>query len=157
MSSSSASNCPPPSPKIVKRSPSGVVKPDMFSIAPSSSRSNFTAMSAARFATVCAAGCGIVTSTSLACGSSWASVIETSPVPGGRSSSRYSSSPQATSSRNCWIALCSIGPRQTTAEFSSTKKPIDITLTLPAASSGRILRSASTSGLWLTPSMRGIE
>ena len=53
-------------------------------------------------------------------------------MPGGRSSSRYSSSPQATSSRNCWIALWSIGPRQTTAAFSSTKKPIDITLTPPA-------------------------
>ena len=40
-SSSSASSCPPPSPKIVKRSPLGVVKPDMFSITPSSSRSTF--------------------------------------------------------------------------------------------------------------------
>ena len=114
-------------------------------------------MSAPRLATVCAAGCGVVTIRNLAWGRSWARVIETSPVPGGRSSSRYSSSPQATSSRNCWIALCSIGPRQTTAEFSSTKKPIDITLTPPAASSGRILRSPLTSGLRLTPSMRGIE
>ena len=42
---------------------------------------------------------------------------------------------QATSLRNCWIALCNIGPwRQTTAEFSSTKKPIDITLTPPRES-----------------------
>ena len=38
-SSSSARSWPPPSPKIVKRWPSGVVKPDMFSITPSSSRS----------------------------------------------------------------------------------------------------------------------
>ena len=42
-------------------------------------------------------------------------------------------------------ALWSIGPRQTTAESSSTKKPIDITFT-PCASRGMILRSAETSG-----------
>ena len=60
-SSSSASSWPPPSPKIVKRSPSGVVKPDMFSITPSSSRSNLAAISAPRRATDWAAGCGVVT------------------------------------------------------------------------------------------------
>ena len=49
MSSSSASSWPPPSPKIVKRSPSGVVKPDMFSIAPSSSRSNLSGHVGAAF------------------------------------------------------------------------------------------------------------
>src|ERR1700710_51159 len=87
----------------------------------------------------------------LAWGSSWASVIETSPVPGGRSSSRYSSSSQATSSRNCWIALCSIGPRQTTAALSSTKKPIDITLTPLGESSGRTLRSPFAAGLGVDP------
>ena len=43
--------------------------------------------------------------------------------------------------------MCSIGPRQTTAAFSSTKKPIDITLTPLGESSGRILRSPLTSGL----------
>ena len=42
-------------------------------------------------------------------------------------------------------ALCSIGPRQTTAASSSTKKPIDITF-MPWASSGMILRSAETGG-----------
>ena len=87
-SSSSASTWPPPSPKIVKRSPSGVVKPDMFSTTPAISRSKRSAVSAARLATFCAAGCGVVTITKRACGSSWASVIDTSPVPGGRSISR---------------------------------------------------------------------
>jgi hypothetical protein len=85
------------------------------------------AISAERRATFWAAGCGVVTITKEACGKSWASVIETSPVPGGRSISRKSSAPQSTSSRNCLSALCSIGPRQTTAASSSTKKPIDIT------------------------------
>ena len=55
------------------------------------------------------------------------------------------------------MALWSIGPRQTTAAFSSTKKPIDITFTPAGPSSGRILRWPFTSGLRLTPSMRGIE
>ena len=40
------------------------------------------AISAERRATFCAVGCGVVTITNCACGSSWASVIETSPVPG---------------------------------------------------------------------------
>ena len=62
--------------------PSGVVKPDMFSTTPMISRSNLRAISAARCATFCAAGCGVVTSSIFACGSSCASVIETSPVPG---------------------------------------------------------------------------
>ena len=46
------------------------------------------AICAARRATFCAVGCGVVTMTNCAWGSSWASVIETSPVPGGRSTSR---------------------------------------------------------------------
>ena len=54
-------------------------------------------------------------------------------------------------------ALWSIGPRQTTAASSSTKKPIDMT-DVPCASSGRILRSADTFGRCAPrPSMRGIE
>ena len=117
----------------------------MFSITPPISRSTLCAISAARRATFCAAGCGVVTIRNFACGSSWASVIETSPVPGGRSTSRKSSSPHSTSSRNWVSALWSIGPRQTTAASSSTKKPIDMTFT-PWASSGRILRSAETGG-----------
>jgi hypothetical protein len=50
-SSSSASSWPPPSPKIAKRSPAGVVKPDMFSITPAISRLTLWAISAARRAT----------------------------------------------------------------------------------------------------------
>ena len=57
----------------------------MFSITPAISSLTLSAISAERRATFCAASCGVVTITNLACGSSWASVIETSPVPGGRS------------------------------------------------------------------------
>jgi hypothetical protein len=53
--------------------------------------------------------------------------------------------------------LWSIGPRQTTAAFSSTKKPIDITVGPDGETGGMILRSGETSGFWLMPSMRGIE
>ena len=54
-------------------------------------------------------------------------------------------------------ALWSIGPRQTTASSSFTKKPIDMTFR-PWASIGMILRSPLTRGLSAPrPSMRGIE
>ena len=79
---SSASSCPPPSPKSWKRSPPGVVKPDMFSITPAISSLTLSAICAERRATFCAVGCGVVTMMNFACGSSPASVIETSPVPG---------------------------------------------------------------------------
>ena len=53
--------------------------------------------------------------------------------------------------------VASVGPRQTTAESSCTKNPIDITL-MPWASSGMILRSGETGGRSLPrPSIRGIE
>ena len=57
-SSSSASTWPPPSPKIGKRSPPGVTKPDMFSITPAISSLSLAAISAERRATFCATGCG---------------------------------------------------------------------------------------------------
>ena len=60
----------------------------MFSITPATSSFSFAAISAERRATFCATACGVVTITNFACGSSCASVIETSPVPGGRSISR---------------------------------------------------------------------
>ena len=79
-----------------------------------------------------------------------------SPVPGGMSMSRYSGSSQCTSERNCWRALCSIGPRQTTGLSSGTKLPIEIILK-PWASGGMMSRSSTTVGFSRTPSMRGIE
>ena len=54
-------------------------------------------------------------------GRNWDIEIATSPVPGGMSTKRNSRSSQNTSSRNCWIALWSIGPRQITAWSSPTK------------------------------------
>jgi hypothetical protein len=76
-----------------------------------------------------AASCGVVTTSICAPGRNCAIEIETSPVPGGRSASRKSSSPQYTSPRNCWTALCSIGPRQMTGVSSSTTNPIEMSFT----------------------------
>ena len=55
--------------------------------------------------------------------------IATSPVPGGRSSSSTSRSPQNTSEANCSIARCIFGPRHTTACPSGTNIPMLITAT----------------------------
>ena len=60
----------------------------MFSITLEISRLTLSAICAARRATFWAASCGVVTIMNVACGSSCESVIETSPVPGGRSISR---------------------------------------------------------------------
>ena len=113
------------------------------------------AISAARLATSCASGCGVVTTTASARGRSWPSEIETSPVPGGMSTRSRSSSPQCTSCRNCSSARCSIGPRHISGALSSTKKPIDISFR-SCLTGGIISRSTST-GFWLIPSMCGIE
>ena len=127
----------------------------MFSTAPTSRMFVVRAICAARTATCCAAGCGVVTTTTSARGSSCPSEMETSPVPGGMSTSSVSSSPQWTSDRNCSSARCSIGPRHITGSFSSRKKPIDISFS-SSRTGGTIIRSTTT-GRWWTPSMCGIE
>ena len=78
-----------------------------------------------------------------------------SPVPGGRSSSSTSRSPQYTSARNCCSARCSIGPRQTTASLPGVNIPIEITFT-PCACGGMIMFSTWV-GRSAVPSMRGTE
>ncbi len=126
---------------------------DMFSMTPSGRRFVRSAIFPARSATLRAASWGVVTTSIEAPGMNEASEIETSPVPGGRSQSRKSRSPHQTSPRNCWIALCSIGPRQITGVSSGTKWPIEITFT-PCASRGRIM-SLNPTGLPSAPSIRG--
>jgi hypothetical protein len=127
----------------------------MFSTTPMSRMLVFCAITAARAATSFAAGCGVVATTTSARGSSCPSEIETSPVPGGMSTTSVSSSPQCTSDRNCSSARCSIGPRHITGALSSRKNPIDISFS-PCWTGGTIMRSTST-GRWWIPSMCGIE
>ena len=127
----------------------------MFSTTPMIRMPIFCAITAARTATCCAAGCGVVTITTSARGSSCPSEIATSPVPGGMSTTSVSSSPQWTSERNCSSARCSIGPRHITGALSSRKKPIDISFRSPRT--GGTIIVSTTIGRWWTPSMCGIE
>ncbi len=78
-----------------------------------------------------------------------------SPVPGGRSSSRTSRSPQKTSARNCCSARCSIGPRHTTGVLPGVNMPIEMTFT-PCACGGMII-SSTWVGRSSVPSIRGTE
>ena len=97
----------------------------------------------------------MVTTSSSAVGSIWATEMAMSPVPGGRSSSRTSRSPQNTSARNCCRARCSIGPRQTTGALPLVNIPIEMTFT-PCADGGMIIFSTWV-GVPVTPSIRGTE
>ena len=111
---------------------------------------------AARTATCCAAGCGVVTTSTSARGSSWPSEIATSPVPGGMSTTSVSSSPQCTSERNCSRALCSIGPRHITGLVVVEEEADRHQLQARRVTGGTIIRS-TTIGRWCMPSMCGIE
>src|SRR5690606_16714379 len=112
---SRAETCsPPPSPNTARREPSGCSSHDMFSTTPTTPCEVCVATDPARSATSAAAACGVVTTGISEPGSSCATEIAMSPVPGGRSRSSTSRSPQKTSARNCSSARCSIGPRQTT-------------------------------------------
>ena len=153
--SDSATICPPPAPKISIRSPVGSSSQDMFSITPTSRWWVWSEMAPARSATSAAAICGVVTTRISALGSNWASEMATSPVPGGRSRSRTSRSPQYTSARNCWRARCSIGPRHTTAALPWVNIPIEMTFT-PYSDGGMIILSTWV-GRPVTPSIRGTE
>ena len=66
----------------------------MFSMTPTGRRFVRTAIFPARSATLRAASCGVVTTSIWAPGRNDASEMDTSPVPGGRSASRKSRSPQ---------------------------------------------------------------
>ena len=128
---------------------------DMFSTTPTTFWPVCSTIWPARSATSADTAWGVVTMTSSESGMSCATEIAMSPVPGGRSRSRTSRSPQKTSARNCSSALCRIGPRQTTAELSGRNMPIEMILT-PWATGGMIMLSSWLGG-YSTPIMRGME
>ena len=101
----------------------------MFSTTPAMRWWVCSAIAPARSATSAAASCGVVTTRISAPGISWATEIAMSPVPGGRSSSSTSRSPQYTSARNCCSARCSIGPRHTTGVLPWVNIAIEMTRT----------------------------
>ena len=153
--STRATSSPPPEPKISMRVPSGASSHDMFSTTPTTCWCVWWEMIPARWATSEAASCGVVTTRISELGTSCAIEIAMSPVPGGRSRRRTSRSPQKTSPRNCCIARCNMGPRQTIGAPGAANIPIEITFT-PWATGGTIMSSSVVGGC-STPSMRGME
>ena len=81
--------------------PSSPVNQLMFSTTPRTESLSRRAANAERWATRCAAGCGVVTTMISARGMTSASVSATSPVPGGMSTSKKSGWPQNASVKNC--------------------------------------------------------
>ncbi len=127
----------------------------MFSTTPTMRCRVCRAIAPARSATSAAASCGVVTTRISAPGISCDTEIAMSPVPGGRSSSNTSRSPQYTSARNCCSARCSIGPRHTTGVLPWVNIAIEITFT-SWATGGRIIDSTWV-GRSSAPIMRGTE
>src|ERR1700687_5200645 len=109
-----------------------------------------------RRASISAMSCGVETMTAPVSGVCCALVSWASPVPGGRSTTRISRSPHATSRSICVIAEITIGPRQIMARSSSTRKPMDITLT-PKRSMGSSMRGPTRRGLPRRPNSFGCE
>src|SRR5207302_1469992 len=97
---------------------------------------------------------GVETTMAPVSGTVWMSDKATSPVPGGRSTTRYSSCPQSTEPRNCLTIECSIGPRQMSGLSPGLRKPTEMTLS-PCELMGAIWFSPITLGCSLVPSMSG--
>ena len=89
----------------------------MFSTTPSTGTLTLLNMAMPRRASISARSCGVETITAPANGTFCASVNCASPVPGGMSMTRQSSSPQATSRSICCTAPITIGPRQIIGVF----------------------------------------
>ncbi len=101
--------------------------------------------------------CGVATTITPSSGRDWKTVSGTSPVPGGMSTSRQSTSPQITSVQNCLTAPPRIGPRQRTgAVSSSSRRLIDMIWTPPPLSAGTMPVSRASRHS-LTPNALGIE
>ena len=113
-------------------------------------------MARPRRASISDRSCGVEMITAPFSGTFCASVSCASPVPGGMSTTRMSSVPQATSRSICVMAEITIGPRQIMALSSSTRKPIDITLT-PNRSIGSSMRGPSCRGLPRSPNSFGSD
>ena len=110
--------------------------------------------STARRASISDRSCGVETITAPAGRERWISDSCTSPVPGGRSTSSSSQSPQSASIRLA-SAPVAIGPRQASAWPGETSWPSDRNL-MPCASTGISLSSSAVGLAWL-PSKRRLR
>ena len=88
----------------------------MFSTMPITGTSSLRQKSTHLRQSASATSCGVVTTIArFGIGSSWQPASDSSPVPGGKSMIRQSSSPQSVSSSSCFKAPVLAGPRQITA------------------------------------------
>ena len=128
----------------------------MFSTMPRIGTFNCLNMSIPLRASSSATSCGVDTITAPSTTAFCASVICTSPVPGGRSTISTSSAPHCTCIIICCNAPINIGPRHTTAWSSLVINPIDISVT-PWFLSGKIVFPSGDAGLPETPIIRGCD
>ena len=111
----------------------------------------FSALRASRVAM----SCGVVTITAPATGIFCAMVSWMSPVPGGRSTTSTSRSPQRVCSSS-WVSdEVAIGPRQIIGVSWSTSRPIDIA-SIPCARIGSMVLPSGLSGRPDRPSIIGM-
>ena len=80
---------------------------------------------------------GVVTTTAPVSGTFWIKLSCTSPVPGGKSTMRWSNSPHCTLRKNCCTTLWSMGPRQIIGLSAGASRPMEIIFS-PYASTGII-------------------
>ena len=155
MPASRAIAAPPPWPKRSVRSPQpGQRWKLMFSIRPRTGAFTWRNIWMPRRTSASATSCGVVTMMPPVSGTCCVSVSCTSPVPGGRSSTRMSSSPHSTLRRNSVMSFVIIGPRQMTGVASPTNIPIEMTRR-PCFSTGMMRRSSRVRARSSMPSMRG--
>src|SRR5438093_1466704 len=142
--------------------------PAMFSTRPRTGAFTWLATVMAFLTTRCETSDGIVTTTVPARRSTSAAIVRSRSVPGGRSSSSRSSSPQLVSVRNSRSALASIEPRQVWAsswvtafhwrgaESDGSSRSMDITLTPSDVRGGSTPPDARTRRWPRTPSIFAI-
>jgi hypothetical protein len=126
----------------------------MFSTRPSTGIETFSNIFSALPASSVATSCGVVTTTAPATGIFCAMVSWMSPVPGGRSTTSTSRSPQRVSLSSWVSAEVAIGPRQIVGASWSTSRPIDIAST-PCARIGSMVLPSGLSGRPDRPSIIG--
>ena len=87
----------------------------------------FTALATIRLTS----SCGLATTTMPSTGSVWNTVSGTSPVPGGMSTNRKSTSFQMTSCQNCLTVPAMMGPRHTTGSLSCSSSRFTLITSMP--------------------------
>ena len=103
----------------------------MFSTMPSMGTFIISAMFTAFATIMLTSSCGLATTTMPSTGRLWNTVRGTSPVPGGISTNRKSTSFQTTSVQNCLTAPAITGPRHTTGSSSFSTSRLMLITSMP--------------------------